>query len=74
MSVKDLREINWERFQKEYRDALDLRKLLQMVPGVGAAVGAWANYGLLRDLGRTAMNCYRLRILQRERDFDFSAD
>lgn len=61
---KSLEQINWEQFQQEYRDAIDFRKMLQMVPGLGAAVGAWANYGLLEDLGITAMNCYRLRILK----------
>lgn len=58
-----LQTIDWEQFQQEYRDAIDLRKLLQLVPGIGAVVGAWANYGLLEDLGRTAMNAYRLRVL-----------
>jgi hypothetical protein len=55
--------IDWEQFQREYRDSIDFRKMLQLVPGIGAVVGAWANYGLLEDLGRTGMNCYRLRIL-----------
>lgn len=55
--------VNWERFQREYRDSIDLRKLLQLVPGIGAAVGAWANYHLLDDLGRTGMNAFRWRLL-----------
>lgn len=59
-----LEHINWEQFQQEYRDAIDFRKMLQMIPGLGAVVGAWANYGLLDDLGGMAMNCYRLRILK----------
>lgn len=69
-SVKDFSELkalelfDWEQFQIEYRDAIDLRKMLQMLPGIGAVVGAVANYGLLEDLGRVGMNCYRLRILQ----------
>ncbi len=58
--------INWEQLQMEYRDAIDFRKTLQLLPGIGAAVGAWANYGLLDDLGETGMNCYRLRILRSE--------
>ncbi|HEX7057256.1 MAG TPA: EcsC family protein [Bacilli bacterium] len=57
-------EINWRDFQQEYRDAIDFRKMLQLVPGIGAAVGAWANYNLVEDLGETAMNCYRMRILR----------
>lgn len=59
-----LEQINWEQFQQEYRDAIDFRKMLQMIPGLGAVIGAWANYGLLDDLGETAINCYRLRILK----------
>lgn len=62
--LKALECIDWEQFQREYRDSIDLRKMLQMLPGVGAVVGAWANYGLLDDLGQIAMNCFRLRILQ----------
>lgn len=62
--VKALEYFDWEQFQREYRDAIDLRKMLQMLPGIGAVVGAWANYGLLEDLGHIGMNCFRLRNLQ----------
>jgi hypothetical protein len=54
---------DWRTFQQEYRDYLDLAKLAQLLPVVGAPVGAIANYRLLKQLGRTAMNCYRLRHL-----------
>lgn len=57
------KQIDWEQFQREYRDSIDFRKMLQLVPGIGAAVGAWANYGLLNELGRTAINGFRLRWL-----------
>src|SRR5665648_635508 len=57
-----LQQINWEQFQREYRDAIDFRKTLQLIPGFGTVVGAWANYGLVNDLGTVGMNCYRLRI------------
>lgn len=60
-----LETIDWDEFQQEYRDSLDLRKLLQLLPGIGAVVGAWANYGLLDDLGETAMYCYHMRLLPR---------
>lgn len=53
--------IDWEQFQKDYRDSMDIRKMLQLIPGVGAAVGAWANYGLLNDLSQSAVNCFRIR-------------
>jgi hypothetical protein len=57
--------VNWRQLQQEYRDTIDFRKMLQLVPGIGAVVGAWANYGLLEELGRTGMNCFRLRLLNR---------
>jgi len=57
-----LQQIDWEQFQREYRDAIDFRKTLQLIPGLGVVVGAWANYGLLDELGIVAMNCYRSRI------------
>jgi hypothetical protein len=59
-----LLEMNWQEFQQEYRDYIDLVKMAQMVPGIGAVVGAYANYNLLDQLGETAMNAYRLRILK----------
>jgi hypothetical protein len=58
-----VKELDWRTFQQEYRDYIDLIKLLQMVPGLGAIVGAFANYRLTEHLGETAMNAYRLRIL-----------
>lgn len=58
-------EMDWRKFQQEYRDYIDLAKMLQLVPGIGAFVGAYANNNLLKHLGETAMNAYRLRILQK---------
>jgi hypothetical protein len=58
-----LDSIDWQAFQQEYRDYIDLAKMLQLVPGIGAVVGAYANYKLLAELGKTAMNGYRLRLL-----------
>lgn len=57
------RNMDWETFQIEYRDAIDFRKMLQMVPGIGAFAGAWANYTILEELRECAMNAYRLRRL-----------
>lgn len=57
-----LKDMDWREFQQEYRDYIDLVKMLQMVPGFGAIVGAYANYNLLDQLGNTAKNAYRLRI------------
>lgn len=52
---------DWRRFQQEYRDYLDIAKLLQLMPGVGAVVGAAVNHQLTQKLGHTAMQAYRLR-------------
>ena len=57
-------QFDWQNFQQEYRDYIDLAKLAQLLPVVGAAVGAVANYQLIKKLGETAMNSYRLRILK----------
>ncbi len=58
-------DMDWQSFQQEYRDHIDFIKMLQLVPGIGAVVGAYANYNLLDSLGEVAMNCYRLRLLKR---------
>ncbi|EDM35883.1 hypothetical protein PBAL39_06876 [Pedobacter sp. BAL39] len=55
---------NWLTFQQEYRDYIDLAKMAQLLPVIGAAVGAIANYQLLKKLGDTAMNAYRMRLLK----------
>jgi hypothetical protein len=55
--------VDWRIFQQEYRDYIDLAKMLQLMPGIGAAVGAVANYRLIDKLGDTGMNCYRMRLL-----------
>ncbi|SMD34085.1 EcsC protein family protein [Reichenbachiella faecimaris] len=59
----DIHAFDWRSFQQEYRDHLDLAKLLQLIPGVGAVVGAYVNHKLTNRLGKTAMNAYRLRRL-----------
>lgn len=60
---QELVEMDWRKFQQEYRDYIDLVKMFQLVPGIGAFVGAYANNNLLKHLGETAMNAYRLRII-----------
>ena len=54
-------DVDWRRFQQEYRDYIDLAKLAQLIPVIGAPVGAVVNYRLLDWLGETAMNAYRMR-------------
>lgn len=62
---KDLGKFDWKTFQLDYRDYIDLAKLAQLVPIIGAPVGAIANYKLTEQLGEYAMNAYRLRLLGR---------
>ncbi|MBM7702675.1 EcsC family protein [Metabacillus iocasae] len=64
---KLVQDIDWQTFQQEYRDYIDLVKMLQLMPGLGAVVGAYANYQLLDHLGEVAMNVYRLRALKYDR-------
>jgi uncharacterized protein (DUF697 family)/ribosomal protein S17E len=58
-------DFDWRSFQQEYRDYLDLAKMAQLLPVIGSAVGAVANYKLVAKLGETAMNCYRMRYFSR---------
>lgn len=58
----EIKDLDWRIFQQEYRDYIDLVKLMQIIPGIGAVVGGVANYHLVQQLGECAMNCYRLRI------------
>lgn len=60
----DIRQFDWRSFQQEYRDYIDLAKLAQLIPIIGAPVGALVNYRLIDKLGHTAMNAYRMRWLQ----------
>ena len=54
-------EFDWRHFQLEYRDYIDLVKMAQLLPLIGAPVGAVANWNLTRHLARTAIQAYRLR-------------
>ncbi len=62
----DVEQFNWRTFQQEYRDYIDLAKMAQLLPIIGAAVGAVVNYKLIAQLGETAMNCYRMRMELKE--------
>ena len=61
---EDIEQFDWRNFQQEYRDYIDLAKMAQLVPIIGAPVGFIVNYRLIQKLGMTAMNAYRLRILK----------
>jgi len=63
MHPADFEHFDWRTFQREYRDYIDLAKLAQMIPVVGAPIGAFVNWRLLERLGETAMNGYRMRWL-----------
>lgn len=58
---EDINKFDWRTFQQEYRDYIDLAKMAQLVPVIGAPVGAVVNYRLITRLGKTAMNAYRFR-------------
>jgi uncharacterized protein (DUF697 family) len=58
---EDINQFDWRNFQQEYRDYIDIAKLLQLIPGIGAVVGAYVNHRLTEKLGKYAMNAYRMR-------------
>lgn len=60
----DIHAFDWRPFQQEYRDYIDLAKMAQLIPGIGAVVGLVVNYKLIKQLGHTAMNAYRMRLYQ----------
>lgn len=61
----DINNFDWKSFQQEYRDYIDLAKLLQMVPGIGAFVGSYVNNNLMKKLSETAIQAYRMRIFDK---------
>jgi hypothetical protein len=61
---EDINSFDWRSFQQEYRDYIDLAKLLQLVPGIGAIVGSYVNNNLMKKLVYTTMQSYRMRILK----------
>lgn len=63
---EDINQLDWRTLQQEYRDYLDIAKMAQLVPVIGAPVGVIVNYRLIRKLGDTAKNAYRLRYFQNE--------
>lgn len=65
---EDTGQFDWRSFQQEYRDYIDIAKMAQLVPVIGAPVGAIANYSLIKKLGTTAMNAYRMRWFQKEQN------
>ena len=62
----DIHLFDWRNFQQEYRDYIDLAKMAQLIPGIGAVVGVVVNYKLIKKLGQTAMNAYRMRLFKND--------
>jgi hypothetical protein len=63
---EDINQFDWRNFQQEYRDYIDLAKMAQLVPIIGAPVGFVVNSNLIKKLGITAMNAYRMRLLKND--------
>jgi hypothetical protein len=56
-------DYDWRKFQIEYRDYIDLAKMAQLIPVVGAPIGAVVNWRLVERLGETAVMACRMRWL-----------
>jgi hypothetical protein len=63
---EDIHQYDWRSFQQEYRDYIDLAKMAQLIPVIGAPVGFVVNARLIKKLGITAMNAYRMRLLNND--------
>jgi hypothetical protein len=61
---EDINQFDWRILQQEYRDYIDLAKMAQLIPVIGAPVGFVVNYRLIKKLGLTAMNAYRMRWME----------
>lgn len=59
---RDINAFDWRTFQQDYRDYIDIAKLIQLIPGIGAVAGAYVNHRLTEKLGNYAINAYRLRL------------
>jgi hypothetical protein len=63
----DINGFDWRTFQQEYRDYIDLAKMAQLIPIIGAPVGVIVNNNLIRKLGHTAKMAYRMRYFDKEK-------
>ena len=61
---EDIHQFDWRSLQQEYRDYIDLAKMAQLIPVIGAPVGIVVNYRLIKKLGQTAINAYRMRWME----------
>ena len=63
----DINQFDWRTLQQEYRDYLDIAKMAQLIPVIGAPIGFVVNRRLVKKLGITAMNAYRMRLLSEDK-------
>ena len=61
---EDINQFDWRNFQQEYRDYLDIAKMAQLIPVIGAPIGFVVNSRLIKKLGITAINAYRMRLIK----------
>jgi hypothetical protein len=61
---EDINQFDWRNFQQEYRDYIDMAKMAQLIPVIGAPVGVLVNNRMIKKLGSIAMNAYRMRLLR----------
>jgi hypothetical protein len=54
---EDINEFDWRNFQQEYRDYIDLAKMAQLIPLIGAPVGIVVNNRLLKKIGCDRYEC-----------------
>jgi len=59
---EDINQFDWRNFQQEYRDYIDVAKMAQLIPVIGAPVGVIVNNRMIKKLGSVAMNAYRMRL------------
>jgi len=55
-----------KKIAEKFGDKLTKKKLMQVVPGVGAIIGAWSSSSLLADICEAAHFSYRKRFLMRQ--------
>ena len=48
----NINDFEWLKFQQEYRDYIDLAKMAQLLPVIGAPVGLIANFSLVKKLAK----------------------
>src|ERR1017187_243077 len=59
---EDINQFAWRSFLQEYRDYLDIAKMAQMIPIIGVPVAVIVNNRLVKKLGNSAMQAYRMRL------------